>query len=280
MTDSRQTTCCGIIPAAGRGSRVQPLPVSKEIFPVGFSRWGRGGDPGELRPRVAADYLLARMRRGGARRVFVVLGQGKWDIPAYFGSGESRDLELAYLLTERPYGAPYTVGQALPFVADQIVLFGFPDILFEPADAFAHLLTHMRDTGVDIVLGLFPAVNPHKMDMVTLDAADRVGNIVIKPVHSDQRYTWLIAAWTPAFSQFMQAFLHQQEDVVRDRYHDTRNRPQAEYYMGDVLQGALSSGWAVAAVRFDKGTYVDIGTPEDLYLAVSSAQMGGENDHR
>jgi glucose-1-phosphate thymidylyltransferase len=268
--------CCGIIPAAGRGSRVQPLPLSKEIFPVGFSGWDHGPSPGNLRPRVAADYLLARMRLAGARRIFMILGQGKWDIPAYFGSGESRDLELAYLLAERPYGAPFTVRQALPFVADETVLFGFPDIIFKPADAFGHLTAHLQRTGVDIVLGLFPAVNPCKVDMVDLDGAKRVREIVIKPANSNLRYTWLIAAWKPAFSQFMQNFLDQEEGGVRERYHDAPSPSQVEYYMGDVLQGALAAGWAISTVCFDKGTYVDIGTPEDLYLAVSSAPLKEE----
>lgn len=255
---------------------MQPLPLSKEIFPVGFSGWGQGVFPGNLRPRVAADYLLDRMRLGGARRIYMVLGQGKWDIPAYFGSGESRELEIAYLLTERPYGAPFTVRQALPFVADKTVLFGFPDIIFNPADAFVHLTAHLQTTGADIVLGLFPAVNPRKVDMIVLDAAERVREIVIKPTDSDLDYTWLIAAWTPAFSQFMQNFLDQEESGVRDRFRDTCGPTQVEYYMGDVLQGALSKGWAVSTVCFDKGSYVDIGTPEDLYLAVSSSPLKEE----
>ena len=46
----------GIIPAAGLGSRIQPLAFSKELLPVG-SRLD-----GEIeRPRAVSEYLVERM---------------------------------------------------------------------------------------------------------------------------------------------------------------------------------------------------------------------------
>src|SRR2546423_264947 len=43
----------GIIPAAGKGSRIQPLAFSKELLPVG-SRLDPGGCE---RPRAVSEYL-------------------------------------------------------------------------------------------------------------------------------------------------------------------------------------------------------------------------------
>ncbi|MEA2990234.1 MAG: glucose-phosphate thymidylyltransferase, partial [Alphaproteobacteria bacterium] len=51
----------GIIPAAGRGSRIQPLAFSKELLPVG-SRV----DNGIERPCAVSEYLLERLILGGA----------------------------------------------------------------------------------------------------------------------------------------------------------------------------------------------------------------------
>jgi glucose-1-phosphate thymidylyltransferase len=276
MSANEDNNCCGIVPAAGRASRVQPLPVSKELFPVGFNGVGEDGDLTQIRPRVAADYLLEGMRRGGARRIFMILGQGKWDIPAYFGSGGSRGLELAYLLTEVPYGAPFTVRQALPFAKRSTVLFGFPDIVFEPPDAFAQLLTHQRTTGAAVTLGLFPATNPSKMDMVGLDAGRRVREIIIKPAHTDLAFTWLIAVWSGDFSRYMQTYLTGVETAIRDGDLPAIDGRQREYYMGHVLQGALEDGWEISGVCFDKGRYIDIGTPEDLYSAVKAGVLREE----
>lgn len=267
---------CGIVPAAGGASRVQPLPCSKEIFPVGFKQYT--GDLGvvSVRPRAAADCLLEGMRLAGAERIFMVLGQGKWDIPAYFGSGGSQNVDLAYLITEAPYGAPFTVRQALPFAKGATVLFGFPDIVFEPADAFTHLLARQQLATSDVTLGLFKATNPSKMDMVELGEGQSVRRIDIKPERTALQYTWLMATWTPAFSVYLCSYLQREEPGVRDRYLQAGGGRQAEYYMGHVLQGALADGLRVSSVCFDAGTYIDIGTPDDLHRAVASAALKGE----
>ena len=53
----------GIVPAAGKGSRIQPLAFSKELLPVG-SRMEKGVE----HPRAVSDYLVERMILGGARQ--------------------------------------------------------------------------------------------------------------------------------------------------------------------------------------------------------------------
>ena len=45
---------------------------------------------------------------------------------------------------------------------------GFPDILFEPDDAFRQLLAYQAAKETDVVLGLFPCDQPQKADMVIL----------------------------------------------------------------------------------------------------------------
>ena len=50
----------GIIPAAGLGSRIQPLAFSKELLPVGSRLDGEAE-----RPRAVSEYLVERMRLAG-----------------------------------------------------------------------------------------------------------------------------------------------------------------------------------------------------------------------
>ncbi len=61
----------GIIPAAGVGSRIQPLAFSKELLPVG-SRF----DGATERPRAVSEYLVERLIAGGARRLCFVIAPG------------------------------------------------------------------------------------------------------------------------------------------------------------------------------------------------------------
>ena len=154
---------------------------------------------------------------------------------------------------------PHTLDRAAPFVAGAHVLFGFPDILFTPADAFAQLLARQAETGAEVVLGLFPAHSPEKMDMVAVADGGAVRRIDIKPTRTDLRDTWIIATWTPAFTGFLRAAV------------ERASQPSAQpvEHLGEVLQAAIVDGWAVQSVRFPAGTYRDIGTPEDLAAAVA-----------
>ncbi len=250
----------GIIPAGGISARLAPLPGSKELLPIGFQ-----DTPNGPRPKPVCLYLLERMRLAGIERVFLVLRSGKWDIPAYLGHGEQLGMHFAYLMMNLPHGSPYTLDQAYPFARGCNVALGFPDIIFEPADAYAQLLERMRTTGSDVVLGLFPTDQPHTTDMVDLDAAGRVKRILVKPPQSDLRYSWMLCVWSPAFTEFLHAHLAAIE--VRRADPDPARRPTREIYVGDVIQAAIDSGMHVDSVAFPTGSALDVGTPANLVRA-------------
>ncbi len=245
----------GLLPAAGLANRIAPLPFSKEVYPVGFRAVGDS-----VRPKVACHYLLERMRLAGVRKAYVVLREGKWDIPTYLGDGTIVAIHLAYLMMRLPHGAPYSADQAYPFVEDALVAFGFPDIIFDPADAFVQLMTRQAATAADVVVGAFPARNSQNVDMVEIDEAGRLRRIVIKPTVTDLRHTWIIAVWTPTFTRFMHNHLAALEAG--------RSDDRRELFVGDVIQAAIDDGLDVEAVVFPNGTYLDIGSPDDLVVAV------------
>jgi glucose-1-phosphate thymidylyltransferase len=256
----------GLIPAAGRATRISPLPCSKELFPVGFQP---AEEAQNRRPKVVSQYLLERLRTAGIRKVFVVLRAGKWDIPAYFGDGTRLQLDLAYLLMGLPHGTPFTLDQAYPFVQDKVLALGFPDIIIEPEDAFVPLLERLEVSEAEVVLGLFPADRPQKVDMVELDEEGRVQSFVIKPQQTDLQYTWLIAVWKPAFTRFLHEYL---ADTLakesQEQGSGTGPAGRRELYVGDVMQAALERGMKVEGVPFPGGSYLDIGTPDDLARAL------------
>ena len=88
----------GIVPAAGQGSRIQPLAFSKELLPVGIR-----GDAGEERPKAVGEYLVERMAAAGARKVCFVISPAKFDILRYFG-GRVGEVDIAYVVQPRPAG--------------------------------------------------------------------------------------------------------------------------------------------------------------------------------
>jgi glucose-1-phosphate thymidylyltransferase len=78
------------------------------------------------------------------------------------------------------------------------------------------------------------------------------------------RYTWIIAVWSHGFSDFMHEF------VALRKARQTPDQGQRELYLGDVIQAAIQEGERVENVLFHDGSYIDIGTPEDLTAAVQN----------
>jgi glucose-1-phosphate thymidylyltransferase len=133
----RRYDVIGLLPAGGQATRLAPLPCSKELYPIGFRRVEESG---ELRPQAVSHYLLEKMRSAGITKAYFILRDGKWDIPAYFGDGSDLNMRLAYLTIRLSSSVPHTLDQAYSFVQHAVVAFGFPDILFQPRDAFVRLL--------------------------------------------------------------------------------------------------------------------------------------------
>jgi glucose-1-phosphate thymidylyltransferase len=242
----------GLIPAAGLASRLSPLPCSKELFPIGFGASNRGHN---LIPKVACHYLLEKMRLAGILEAYIILRKGKWDIPAYFGNGSILDMHLAYLMMGLPFGVPYTLDQAYPFVQDAITALGFPDILFEADDAFHRLLAYQAAKKIDVAMGLFPCKQSRKADMVALADDGRVERVVIKPRETNLIYSWAIAVWTPVFSRFMHEYLSAIEEKAAH---------QSELFMGDVFNAAIREGLKVKGVLVSDKPFLDIGTDDEL----------------
>jgi glucose-1-phosphate thymidylyltransferase len=121
----------GVIPAAGRGTRIQPLAFSKELLPVGTRH-----DGATERPRAVTEYLIERMIADGVNRVCFVISSEKSDIVRYFGSriGEA---PICYTVQQNPNGLCDALFSALPFVApEDEVLVGLPDTVWFPVEGF------------------------------------------------------------------------------------------------------------------------------------------------
>ncbi len=266
----------GLIPAAGTADRIAPLPCSKELYPIGFQSIDAGC---EFRPKVVSHYLLEKMRTADIAEVYIVLRKGKWDIPEYFGDGKALNMHLAYLIMDLPFGVPYTLDQAYPFVKDSMVVFGFPDIIFQPDDALSSLLARQAASSADVVLGLFPAGRTQKADRVDLDAAGRIREIKIKSARTHLRYAWVIAVWTQAFTQFMHDYLiHLQDEIRRHKIDGSLTQPR-ELFIGDVLQAAIGNNLYVEGVPFRDGTFLDIGTPDSLLKTIRHSVLQERIEH-
>ncbi|MEO1372855.1 MAG: dTDP-glucose pyrophosphorylase, partial [Cyanobacteria bacterium J06635_10] len=70
----------GLIPAGGKATRISPLPLSKELYPVGFREDGdnnnqinhQNNNKNNLRPKVVSHYLLEKMQLAGIDKAYFI----------------------------------------------------------------------------------------------------------------------------------------------------------------------------------------------------------------
>lgn len=248
----------GLVPAAGRATRISPLPFSKEIIPIGFYDSIVNGQA-RPQPKPVSRYLLERMALAQAEKVYFVISPDKVDIPRCYGDGSDVGMPIAYLVIENSRGMPYTLDQARPWLTDETVIFGMPDTIFQPVDAFVRLLEKHQTQKSDLTLGLFPTDQPQRFTSVHMDNNDHVLSVVDKPASTKTNeivYTWGIACWSSRFTKYMGVSLQKAP------------LPAKEVVLSEVFQSAIDQKLTVLGLRFDGGEYIDVGTPEDLAMAI------------
>jgi dTDP-glucose pyrophosphorylase len=233
----------GIVPAAGSGSRIQPLAFSKELLPVGSRR-----DGDTERPRAVSEYVIERMLAAGADRICFVISAGKSDILEYYGGSIGR-AQACYVVQPKPAGLCDAVFRALPWVhPDESVLIGLPDTIWFPIDA----LRALPDD--PLALLLFPVRHPEFFDAVVTDARDHVREIQVK--RADASSSWIWGAFK------LKGRLLQE---LAELWHA---RGRADEYMGTLINAYLERGGQALAVRAGEA-YVDVGTVHGYREAIA-----------
>jgi glucose-1-phosphate thymidylyltransferase len=224
----------GIVPAAGAGSRIQPLAFSKELLPVGSRLEGEAE-----RPRAVSEYLVERMILGGANRICFVIAPGKSDILEYYGNRPSA-AHISFTVQQKPAGLCDAVFQALPLIPpDEFVIVGLPDTIWFPQDA-------LRSLGEEpLSFLLFPVNRPERFDAVLTDAAGRVLEIRVKQQTPGSPWIW------GAFKLLGR--------TMRELHDLWCQRERRDEYIGTLVNAYLGSGGSAMGVRAGEA-YVDVGT--------------------
>lgn len=222
----------GIIPAAGTGSRIQPLAFSKELLPVGTYLAGS-----QERPRAVSEYLIERMVEAGVEKICFVISPGKSDIMNYFG-GSALSAKIFYAVQPKPEGLCDAIFCALPLIPfDEDVCIGLPDTIWFPRSALRSL-----PDGV-LSLLLFPVEHPERFDAVVTSANNRVSEIQVKREGAATKWVW--------------GALKMPGSVLAELYQIWQETK--DEYLGTLINTYLARGGSALGLKLGE-SYVDVGT--------------------
>lgn len=254
----------GVIPSAGKGTRLAPLPFSKELFPLGYQKVNVG-DETQWRPKVVSQYLVEQMIYAGINQIFIILGPGKHSIMEYYGGGNKWNINISYLYQEEPRGLPFALDLLRPWVSDDdLVVFGMPDTIITPSAVFAELVADHQRQGADLTLAVFRTDTPQKFGMVDINESGEVIHNVDKPEHTDLEYMWGACCWSSKLTQILQTFT---QNVLSEK----------EAVLSNVFEYAIRQKLKVRAFKYPDSEYCDIGTVDELNKAIRKfSRIDGE----
>lgn len=234
----------GLIPAAGKGVRLG-LPYPKELYPVIRNN--------HYKP--ISQFVLNNLIDAGLKHIVFVINDTKHQLIGYFGNGHRFGCQLSYVVQESTNGADISTSPGLAHALDsayhltkgKTVFFGMADTIMQPDNVFASAYKQATQTD-DVILVLFPTERPEKFGMVRLDQAQRVTEIVDKPVQTNLTEMWGCIIWRPAFTEY----LH--DCVCKQGLAD----------FAQIMNNAIATGFRFRGVSIKDGVYIDLGTYDEI----------------
>lgn len=234
----------GLVPAAGRGVRLG-LPYPKELYPIIRNN--------HYKP--ISQFVLDNLTNAGLQHIVFVVNETKHQLMGYFGSGQRFGCNISYVVQEviegttksTSPGLAHALDSAYHLTAGKTVFFGMADTLMQPADVFARAYKASSPDD-DLILALFETTRPEKFGMVKMDDEMQIVAIVDKPSKTDLTEMWGCIIWRPKFTEYLHRCVY--EEGVSD--------------FAKIMNDALAGGMRFRGVHMVDGTYIDLGTYEEI----------------
>lgn len=164
---------------AGKGTRLQPIAFSKELYPVAHKN----------RHFAVSEFSIRAMLRAKVDEIKIVTRPEKMDIVTYYSQYEA-PLSFYFHIPPTPYSLPESSLYPLAGLNDDdLCLFGLPDTLFSPADSYVQIRNAL-ELGSDLVLGLYQVEDAGKYDSVALEPNGKVNGVLVKKHPPLSNWVW------------------------------------------------------------------------------------------
>ena len=225
----------GVVPAAGKGTRLRPL---TDDTPKGMV---------EIAGRPLLSHVFDRLLAVGVDHLVVVVGYELGSITSHYGECY-RETPITYVHQREQLGLGHAIAQCAPVVSGTFVVCNGDNVFAKPQQA---AVDRARDDATDAVV-VTETVSRQRATatgVVETDADGQVRRIVEKPDEPPSRLS--TTGWYVLPEEIFSAL-----DLLRPS-------DRGEYELADALSVLAAAGGRIDTVDLDGGR-VNVNTPADI----------------
>lgn len=257
----------GFIPAAGKGKRMKPFLLIKELLPVKIV------DREENQEEVCLlfENSFQTFLKSNINNVVCTISKEKDDLRNYIikYKQENEALQIAFVYQDTldgTYGIPYAIKAASPFLKGKTVIMRFPDTIITPDYCLQDVLELHKSKASDLTLGVFPTKNPERLAPVIIGEDGNVLKIEDKTANPSANNTWNCVIWEDAF-------LYEVLDYIKEM----EEKNKEELILSDIMNRCLQKGMRVYAKLIDNGECQDYSAINDFIKTWEHNKMLEDN---
>lgn len=227
-----------VILAAGEGTRLQPLTENrpKHLIPI-------AGKP-------ILQWLVESLRECSVSEILLIVGRWKDALLRQFGNGADYGVEIKYTVQPSVDGTARALQLSEGFVKNEPILLIYGDILVS-SDQIRRVIDIFR--GSDCVAAMALAAVDHPEFYGVVEVRDEyVETIAEKPPPSKTH------------GNLVNAGVYVLKPTIFEFLKVTPRSRRREYEITDSLKLMLKKDHKIRSVKFDAGSWVDIGRPWDV----------------
>jgi UDP-N-acetylglucosamine diphosphorylase / glucose-1-phosphate thymidylyltransferase / UDP-N-acetylgalactosamine diphosphorylase / glucosamine-1-phosphate N-acetyltransferase / galactosamine-1-phosphate N-acetyltransferase len=232
----------GLIPAAGMGTRLEPitLAIPKELLMIG--------------DKAVIEHVIDAMKEVGVTDITVVVGWRKHAILDYLGSGERLGVKISYVVQDKRNGLAKAVSAGEHVINDESFLVVLGDDFFYPKTFLKEILAFHKKQDADATIGVAKVEDVTRHGIIKPGENNKIVDIVEKPSKDK----------APSNLGCMGVYIF--KPVIFEAINKTKPGHKNEYQLTDSIKILVEEGYKVLYSTID-GEHIDVGTLEDLRKA-------------
>jgi dTDP-glucose pyrophosphorylase len=232
----------GLIPAAGKGTRMEPFTRAypKELLPVG--------------EKAVIEHAIEDLKNAGITDICVVVGWKQHAILDYLGSGEDLGVQITYVVQDDRNGLAGAIKAGEHVIGDESFAVVLGDNYVDDKEAMKQLVEFHKEGDFETTIGTFKPDDVTSYGIIDPGENNEVEGMVEKPSKEDAPSNIAISG--------MYVF----EPSIFESIDKIEKGVGGEYQLTDAIDHQRKHTGKVGYQKI-KGSRIDVGTPERLRKA-------------